>query len=41
MGACAGPRGGGYSCAPGNPVLALNFYNREAFGMTHLWVFGN
>lgn len=31
----------GYSCAPGNPVLALNFYIREAFGMTHLWVFGN
>lgn len=30
----------GYSCAPGNPLLALNFFIREAFGMTHLWVFG-
>lgn len=30
----------GYSCAPGNAVLALNFYIREAFGVTHLWVFG-
>lgn len=31
----------GYSCAPGNPLLALNFFIREAFGVTHLWVFGN
>lgn len=31
----------GYSCAPGNPVLALNFFIREAFGVTHLWVFGS
>lgn len=30
----------GYSCSPGNAVLALNFYIREAFGVTHLWVFG-
>lgn len=25
----------------GNPVATLNFYIREAFGVTHLWVFGN
>lgn len=31
----------GYSCSPGNPLLALNFFIREAFGVTHLWVFGN
>lgn len=30
----------GYSCAPGNPILAANFFIREAFGVTHLWVFG-
>ena len=30
----------GCSCSPGNPLLALNFYIREAFGVTHLWVFG-
>ena len=30
----------GYACSPGNPVLALNFFIREAFGVTHLWVFG-
>lgn len=30
----------GYSSSPGNPILALNFFIREAFGVTHLWVFG-
>ncbi len=30
----------GYAAAPGNPLLALNFFIREAFGVTHLWVFG-
>lgn len=30
----------GWACSPGNPVLALNFFIREAFGVTHLWVFG-
>lgn len=25
----------------GNPIATLNFYIREAFGVTHLWVFGN
>lgn len=30
----------GYSCVPGNPILAANFFIREAFGVTHLWVFG-
>lgn len=24
----------------GNPIATLNFYVREAFGVTHLWVFG-
>lgn len=31
----------GFACSPGNPVLALNYFIREAFGVTHLWVFGN
>ena len=26
---------------PGYPVYMLNCYIREAFGLTHLWVFGN
>ena len=30
----------GFACAPGNPFLALNYFIREAFGVTHLWVFG-
>ncbi len=30
----------GYASSPGNPILALNFFIREAFGITHLWVFG-
>lgn len=25
----------------GNPIATLNFYVREAFGVTHLWVFGD
>ncbi len=35
-----GVEAAGYSCSPGNPLLALNFFIREAFGVTHLWVFG-
>ena len=31
----------GVACAMGYPLLMLNFYIREAFGVTHLWVFGN
>ena len=31
----------GYACATGNPMLTANFFIREAFGVTHLWVFGN
>ena len=31
----------GFACSPGNPVLALNYFIREAFGVTHLWVFGS
>ncbi|MGI5977503.1 MAG: YdcF family protein [Candidatus Limivicinus sp.] len=36
-----GVEAAGYACSPGNPLLALNFFIREAFGVTHLWVFGN
>ena len=36
-----GVEAAGYAASPGNPVLALNFFIREAFGVTHLWVFGN
>lgn len=40
MAARLGVEAAGYSCAPGNPLLATNFFIREAFGVTHLWVFG-
>lgn len=36
-----GVEASGYACATGNPLLTANFFIREAFGMTHLWVFGN
>ena len=41
MAARLGVTASGYAAAPGNPLLALNFFIREAFGVTHLWVFGN
>lgn len=30
----------GVACYPGNPFLALNFFIREAFGLTQLMIFG-
>lgn len=40
MAARLGVNAAGYAAAPGNPLLALNFFMREAFGVTHLWIFG-
>ena len=31
----------GVAGAPDYPVVTLNFFIREAFGVTHLWVLGN
>ena len=31
----------GVAGAPDYPLITLNFFIREAFGVTHLWVFGN
>ena len=31
----------GFACSPGNPILALNYFICEAFGVTHLWIFGD
>lgn len=36
-----GAEAAGVACKMGYPLLMLNFYIREAFGVTHLWVFGN
>lgn len=36
-----GVEAAGVACYPGNPFLAMNFFIREAFGVTHLMVFGN
>lgn len=36
-----GVEAAGYACAAGNPLLTANFFIREAFGVTHFWVFGN
>ena len=31
----------GVCCVPGYPIYTLGMFIREAFGLTHLWVFGN
>lgn len=31
----------GVPCPPGHPSVMLNYFIREAFGITHLWVFGS
>lgn len=36
-----GVEAAGVACYPGNPFLAMNFFIREAFGVTKLMVFGN
>ena len=33
-------RAAGVACYPGNPLLAVNFFIREAFGVAHLLLFG-
>ena len=35
-----GVEAAGVACAMGYPLMMLNYYIREAFGVTHLWVFG-
>lgn len=35
-----GVEAAGVAARPGTPLLALNFYIREAFGLTHFWAFG-
>ena len=40
MAANLGVEAAGVACYPGNPFLALNFFIREAFGVTHLMIFG-
>ena len=40
MAANLGVDAAGVACYPGNPFLALNFFIREAFGVTHLMIFG-
>ena len=35
-----GVRAAGVACYPGNPILAANFYIREAFGVAHLLILG-
>lgn len=41
MAARLGVDAAGFACVPGNPLLSMNYFIREAFGVTHLWVFGN
>lgn len=36
-----GVKAAGVAGSPGYPVYMLNCFIREAFGVTHLWVFGN
>ena len=36
-----GVKAAGVAGNPGYPVYMLNCFIREAFGVTHLWVFGN
>lgn len=36
-----GVEAAGVAGYPGYPLVMLNFFIREAFGVTHLWVFGN
>lgn len=36
-----GAKAAGVAGSPGYPIYMLNCYIREAFGVTHLWVFGN
>ena len=36
-----GVKAAGVAAYPGNPFLALNFFIREAFGVTHLWLLGS
>lgn len=36
-----GVEAAGVAGYPGYPLVMVNFFIREAFGVTHLWVFGN
>ena len=35
-----GVEAAGVAAPPGYPMVMLNYFIREAFGVTHLWVFG-